>query len=73
MQLPQNKQNLSNENLIPVLENIAKVSKNGIGMDMKTKEHIKNIDMGIHDMQDSLSEDIKVLSKTIKIIKSDQL
>lgn len=63
----------SNENLIPVLENIAKVSKNGIGMDMKTKEHIKNIDMGIHDMQDSLSEDIKVLSKTIKIIKSDQL
>ena len=61
----------SNENLLPILEDIAKVSKNGIGMDVKTKEHIKNIDIGIRDMQDSLSDDIKVLSKTIKIIKSE--
>ena len=60
----------SNEALLPVLENLVKVSKNGIGMDNKTKEHIKNIDSGIKDMKDSLSEDIQVLSKTIKIIKN---
>lgn len=60
----------SNEALLPVLENLVKVSKNGIGMDNKTKEHIKNIDSGIKDMKDSLSEDIQILSKTIKIIKN---
>ncbi len=61
----------SNEQLLPVLQNLARASKDGIGMDSRTKEHIKNIDTGIHDMQDALSEDIKILSKTIKIIKSE--
>jgi hypothetical protein len=61
----------SNEQLLPVLQNLAKASKDGIGMDGRTKEHIRNIDTGIRDMQDALSEDIKILSKTIKIIKSE--
>ncbi len=53
------------EKLYPVLNDLVKISKSGFGMDDKTRNHIKNMDMGLSDMTDKLSSDIRLLAKTI--------
>ncbi len=55
------------EKLYGVLNDLVKISKSGFGMDDKTREHIKAIDMGLSDMTDKLSSDIRLLAKTISI------
>jgi hypothetical protein len=68
----------SNEKLMPILADLVKVTKSGFGMDDKTKDHIKNIDKGLRDLQDKLAEEINLLTKTVsltsnnKIIKSEK-
>ena len=53
------------EKLYPVLNDLVKISKSGFGMDDKTRNHIKNIDLELVDMTDKLSSDIRLLAKTI--------
>lgn len=53
------------EKLYPVLNDLVKISKSGFGMDDKTRNHIRNMDMGMVDMSEKLSSDIRLLAKTI--------
>ena len=53
------------EKLYPVLNDLVKISKSGFGMDDKTRNHIKNMDLGLSDMTDKISSDIRLLAKTI--------
>lgn len=53
------------EKLYPVLNDLVKISKSGFGMDDRTRDHIKAIDLGLSDMSDKLSSDIRLLAKTI--------
>ena len=56
------------EKLYPVLNDLVKISKSGFGMDDKTRDHIKNMDLGLTDMTEKLSSDIRLLAKTISMI-----
>ena len=55
------------EKLYPVLNDLVKISKSGFGMDDKTRDHIKNMDLGLTDMTEKLSSDIRLLAKTISM------
>lgn len=59
------------EKLYPVLNDLVKISKSGFGMDDKTRDHIKNMDLGLADMTDKLSADIRLLAKTIAMVNSE--
>lgn len=55
------------EKLYPVLNDLVKISKSGFGMDDKTRDHIKNMDLGLVDMTEKISSDIRLLAKTISM------
>ncbi len=55
------------EKLYPVLNDLVKISKSGFGMDDKTRDHIKNMDLGLIDMTEKISSDIRLLAKTISM------
>lgn len=55
------------EKLYPVLNDLVKISKSGFGMDDKTRDHIKNMDLGLTDMTEKISSDIRLLAKTISM------
>ncbi len=55
------------EKLYTVMSDLVKISKSGFGMDDRTRDHIKSIDLGLNDMTDKLSSDIRLLAKTISI------
>ena len=59
------------EKLYPVLNDLVKISKSGFGMDDKTRDHIRNMDLGLVDMTDKLSADIRLLAKTIAMVNSE--
>ena len=59
------------EKLYPVLNDLVKISKSGFGMDDRTRDHIRNMDLGLSDMADKLSSDIRLLAKTIAMTNSE--
>ncbi len=59
------------EKLYPVLNDLVKISKSGFGMDDKTRDHIRNMDLGLSDMTEKLSSDIRLLAKTIAMVNSE--
>ena len=59
------------EKLYPVLNDLVKISKSGFGMDDKTRDHIRNMDLGLIDMTDKISSDIRLLAKTIAMSSSE--
>ncbi len=61
------------EKLYPVLNDLVKISKSGFGMDDKTRDHIKNMDLGLSDMTDKLSSDIRLLAKTIAMTEKNKV
>ena len=60
------------DKLYPVLSDLVKISKSGFGMDDRTRDHIKAIDLGLNDMAERLSSDIRLLAKTISMNESVQ-
>lgn len=59
------------EKLYPVLNDLVKISKSGFGMDDKTRDHIRNMDLGLSDMTEKLSSDIRLLAKTVAMTSSE--
>ncbi|MBD5405861.1 hypothetical protein HDR59_04930 [bacterium] len=59
------------EKLYPVLNDLVKISKSGFGMDDKTRDHIRNMDLGLSDMTEKLSSDIRLLAKTVAMTNSE--
>ncbi|MGN0929405.1 MAG: hypothetical protein ACI4N3_02060 [Alphaproteobacteria bacterium] len=59
------------EKLYPVLNDLVKISKSGFGMDDKTRDHIRNMDLGLSDMSEKLSSDIRLLAKTVAMTNSE--
>ena len=58
------------EKLYPVLNDLVKISKSGFGMDDRTRDHIRNMDLGLNDMTEKLSADIRLLAKTIAMTEN---